>query len=67
MPGSLAREIRYFQEQLSNARAQLDTAKDQADIDHWRAMIRRYEVVLDLYDTGRLTPSVQSSGARSSG
>ena len=62
-PASLAREIRYFQEQLANAKAQLETAQDQGDIDHWRAMVRRYEVVLELYETGRLNPGTRSASA----
>lgn len=55
-PTNPARELRYFQEQLRNARSQLERAREDADADHWRAMIRRYETVLALYKDGRLNP-----------
>jgi hypothetical protein len=56
-PGSASREVRYFQEQLSHARARLEAAAEPADQEHWRAMIRRYETVLALYDNGRIHPA----------
>jgi hypothetical protein len=56
-PANSFREVRYFQEQLRNARARLECAKDDAEADHWRAMVRRYETVLALYEDGRLSSS----------
>jgi hypothetical protein len=61
--GSVTREIRYFQEQLSHAHQQLAAAHDQAEKAHWGAMVRRYETVLELYQSGRLAPAAQGNGA----